>query len=55
MSYQSRTKYTSRRDKYRKHARVYRLLGFLALLLIVLFLLFGVQDIYNWGRTFFMR
>ena len=54
MSYQSRKRYTSRADKYKKHMKAYRLAGLCAFLIFLVWLAFSWRGLYDYARTYFM-
>ncbi|MFK8055747.1 MAG: hypothetical protein AB8F78_06465 [Saprospiraceae bacterium] len=54
MSYQSRKRYTSRADKFKKHMKAYRLAFICAFLIFLVYVAFNWTSLYDYYRTFFM-
>lgn len=54
MAFRSRKKYVSRREKLKRHIKVYRLIALYGSLFLVVWLLFNYRSIYDYLRTFFM-
>ena len=48
----SRTRYTSRRERMRRHGRVWRLIGLAVLLSAVVVVAFNWRDIYQYLRAY---
>ena len=48
-----RARYTSRRERLRRHLRAWRLGALAVLLALAVVLIFNWREIYEWVRTFF--